>query len=110
VNVGKKRPTASILRRGTSRNASHALKTYQDRRWKLLRESYGGFGFLFIARRFVVVNFVYCRMDTSVPLMEHKSAIPKAVLDNAKLEEATYLNVARIMKITLHLVMVNLLY
>jgi hypothetical protein len=42
--------------------------------------------------------------------MEHKSAIPKAVLDNAKLEEATYLNVARIMKITLHLVMVNLLY
>jgi hypothetical protein len=42
--------------------------------------------------------------------MEHKSAIPKAVLGSAKLEEAAYLNVARIMKITLHLVMVNLLY
>jgi hypothetical protein len=109
VNVGKKRPTASILRRGTWRNASHALKAYQDRRWKLLREIYGCFGFLLIARRFVV-NFVYCRMDTSIPLMEHKSAIPKAVLGSAKLEEAAYLNVARIMKITLHLVMVNLLY
>jgi hypothetical protein len=63
-----------------------------------------------IARRFVAVNFVYCRMDTSVPLMEHESAIPKAVLGNAKLKEAAYLNVARIIEITLHQVMVNLLY
>jgi hypothetical protein len=42
--------------------------------------------------------------------MGHESAIPKAVLGSAKLKEAAYLNVARIIKITLHLVMVNLLY
>ena len=96
MHLGKKRRTASILRRGTLGNASHALKIYQDRRWKLLPQSYGGFGFLLITRRFVGVNFVYYRMYTSV---QHESAIPKAVLGSAKLKEAGYLNVSKIIKL-----------
>jgi hypothetical protein len=112
VNVGEKIPTASILRRGTLGNVSHALKTYQDRRLKLFCESCGEFLCLLISRRFVVVNFVYCRMDTAAPLMNMRAPYPKRyfVFGSAKLKEAAYLNVARIIKLPRILGIVNLRY